>query len=356
MASEATESGFEHVAAQAARWVDDGHPAALGRVVELHGFSTWPGGELVVADGRGTVSGDVLGRHGEPTVTADAHALLAEPAPSVRIAVIEVHGAAVAEAGLSCGGQAHILLQPADCVPPLLWAELGRRAPVALVSRVEGPEAGRANLVVTADGRAEGPLAVEDGSDPATESVRERPYEEALALLGWGHSATRRVEDPDGAFMVSAWVPTPRLVVVGSGDLVTGIAAQAALLGWATRATETPEEIDGLLDWAAGSAATIVLTHNPHVDAAALQTALARGAHYVGAMGSRATQSRRIERLRSLGVADAELERIHRPIGLDLGGRSAPEVALAICAEILAGRSGRDGRPLRDRTGSIRGR
>jgi xanthine dehydrogenase accessory factor len=70
-------------------------------------------------------------------------------------------------------------------------------------------------------------------------------------------------------------------------------------------------------------------------------------------MGSRRTQSRRLDTLRAEGVAEEALERIHRPIGLDLGGRRPPEVALAIVAEILAVRSGRDGRPLKRRDGPI---
>ena len=96
-----------------------------------------------------------------------------------------------------------------------------------------------------------------------------------------------------------------------------------------------------------------MLSHDPHVDAPALATALAGHVSYVGAMGSRATQSRRAERLLASGVTQQEIDRIHRPIGLDLGGRSSPEVALAIVAEILACHTGRDARPLRDRGGPI---
>ncbi|MHB8505700.1 MAG: XdhC family protein, partial [Acidimicrobiales bacterium] len=92
------------------------------------------------------------------------------------------------------------------------------------------------------------------------------------------------------------------------------------------------------------------------VDAPALGAGLDAGVAYVGAMGSRATQSRRLERLRADGRTEEELDRIHRPVGLDLGGRSAPEVALSICAEILAAHCGRDARPLKDRTGPINDR
>jgi xanthine dehydrogenase accessory factor len=72
-------------------------------------------------------------------------------------------------------------------------------------------------------------------------------------------------------------------------------------------------------------------------------------------MGSRGTQSRRLTRLAADGVPAEDLDRIHRPIGLNLGGRRACEVALAIAAEVLACHCGRDAQPLRDTTGSIHG-
>jgi hypothetical protein len=99
--------------------------------------------------------------------------------------------------------------------------------------------------------------------------------------------------------------------------------------------------LDEALAWAGASAALVVLSHDPHVDVAAIAIALDRGVPYIGAMGSRRTQSRRMERLQALGRSETEIDRIHRPIGLDLGGRSAPEVAL----RRDPGRALRTGRP-----------
>jgi len=156
--------------------------------------------------------------------------------------------------------------------------------------------------------------------------------------------------------LIEAWVPAPRLVVVGTGELVTALDAQGQLLGWDCRATAQGKDLAELLDWAGATAALIVLSHDPEIDTPALAVALARGVPYVGALGSRATQSRRLERLAAAGVDATAIDRIHRPIGLDLGGRKASEVALSIAAEILAGHRGRDGRPLRDRQGPINDR
>jgi xanthine dehydrogenase accessory factor len=158
--------------------------------------------------------------------------------------------------------------------------------------------------------------------------------------------------------LIEAWVPTPRLVVVGGGDIAQAIEAQASLLGWETRATDGPragDALEQLLAWAGATAALIVTSHDPHIDAPALAAGLARPIPYIGAMGSRGTQSRRLERLSADGIPEERLERIHRPIGLNLGGRRAPEVALAIVAEILSVHCGRDGRPLKETTGPIHG-
>jgi xanthine dehydrogenase accessory factor len=153
-------------------------------------------------------------------------------------------------------------------------------------------------------------------------------------------------------------VPSPRIVVIGSGDILTAIEAQAELLGWEVRGVDgdgAVEAVDGLLDWAGATGALVVCSHDPHVDSPTLAAGLARNTPYIGAMGSRGTQSRRVERLKAQGIGDDQIERIHRPIGLNLGGRRASEVALAIVAEILACHCGRDGRPLREIDGPIHG-
>jgi xanthine dehydrogenase accessory factor len=99
--------------------------------------------------------------------------------------------------------------------------------------------------------------------------------------------------------------------------------------------------------------AVLTLTHDIKFDVPTLACALRSEAHYVGALGSRRTHARRLERLREAGVDDAALARIHTPIGLDIGARSPEEIALSILAEIVAVRSRRDGRPLVERAGPI---
>ena len=89
--------------------------------------------------------------------------------------------------------------------------------------------------------------------------------------------------------------------------------------------------------------AVVVLTHDPKFDEPALIAALASNARYIGAIGGRGTHQARLDALRAQGVSEADLARIHAPIGLDLGGHTPAGIALAILAEIVAVRYGRAG-------------
>ena len=97
----------------------------------------------------------------------------------------------------------------------------------------------------------------------------------------------------------------------------------------------------------------LVFTHDAKFDEPALAGALASGAGYVGALGSRRTQERRTGRLREAGLDESAIERIHAPCGLDLGARTPSETAVSILAEVIAVRTGRSGESLRETSGPI---
>lgn len=99
----------------------------------------------------------------------------------------------------------------------------------------------------------------------------------------------------------------------------------------------------------------VVLSHDPLVAIPTLQAALTGEAGYVGALGSRTTQANRRTRLLAAGLDDAEIDRIHGPVGLDLGARTPEETAVAICAEMIAHRSGRTAASLTGGRGPING-
>lgn len=316
---------------------DQGERAVMARVVEIEGFSTRPGDDFVAVDSSGTVHGSMLAGLGSQQLKDAAASLLAGESSATATVTVDVHDKDAVSAGLACGGRARLLLQSAGTIPKVLWELLGKRAPAALLSRTDGD----GSIVVERDGSVH-------GGDAAG-----WPVEEAVAMLVSGRTGTRSLQADSGPVLIEAWVPDPRVVIVGSGELIEAIGAQAGLLGWETRSTGGVDDLAALMGWAGLTGALVVLSHDPHVDTPALAEGLRSGISYVGALGSRSTQSKRTERLLAQGLPQAEVDRIHRPIGLDLGGRRAAEVALAIVAEILASHCGRDARPLSTRSGPI---
>jgi xanthine dehydrogenase accessory factor len=152
----------------------------------------------------------------------------------------------------------------------------------------------------------------------------------------------------------------PTLLVFGGVHIATALVRLAKPLGYRTVVADGregfltrerfPDADELILGWPEEvfrrvglNAATCIclLTHDPKFDEPALDLALRSPACYIGAIGSRKTQAHRRERLRAAGFGDAEIGRLHGPIGLDLGGRDPAEIALAILAEITAVRHGK---------------
>ena len=166
--------------------------------------------------------------------------------------------------------------------------------------------------------------------------------------------------------------PPPTLVVYGAVDTAEALCALARPLGWHTvvgdarAAFLTRERIPSADELIVGwpdevlervqpdfTTAIVVLTHDDKFDVPLLQAALETEALYIGALGARRNQERRRKRLLEEGVPEEKLARIHGPAGLDLGGGSPAETALAILAEIVAVRAGRSGGSLRESKGRI---
>ena len=215
----------------------------------------------------------------------------------------------------------------------LMNAEHAARRPVALVTDLTGGD----QRVV--------PLAAMAG-DPLGAILAER--------LRLGKSGLVSHEGRD--IFVSLQVPPVRLVVVGAVHIAQALATMAALAELDVTildprtAFATPERFPGvrvLAEWPndvlpalAFDAYTAIalLTHDPKIDDQALIAALRAECFYIGALGSRKTHSRRLDRMRAEGFRDEDLARIHAPIGLDIGAVSPAEIAVAILGEIVAAR------------------
>lgn len=166
-----------------------------------------------------------------------------------------------------------------------------------------------------------------------------------------GKSGT--VEVDGRAYFLTVQAPPPRIVVTGAVHISQALAPMAKLLdlditvidprtAFATQ--ERFPEVTLLAQWPEealqkvpfdGYTAFVALTHDPKIDDPALIAALRSDCFYIGALGSRKTHGKRLERLAAAGFGEADAKRIHAPIGLDIGAVSPAEIALAILGEIV---------------------
>jgi xanthine dehydrogenase accessory factor len=291
------------------RWLEQGDAVALATVVATRRSAPRPIGSVLGVTAQGELAGSVSAGCVENEVYAEAREVLdGAPARARTYGITDEQAIGV---GLPCGGEIDIFVARAD-------AELLRRA-------VDELEQGRLVSVAPAGDKLE---------------------------------LTSR--------------PAPRLVVVGAVDTAEAMCRLARGLGWRTIVVDprerwatrerVPSADELLVEWPDDAlarlepdegTAVVVLAHQDQIDLPALQSALAGDAFFVGAIGSRRTQGRRRDALLELGVEETDVERVHGPVGLDVGAETPAETALAIMAEILAVRAGRDGRSLRDRGGRI---
>jgi xanthine dehydrogenase accessory factor len=156
----------------------------------------------------------------------------------------------------------------------------------------------------------------------------------------------------EGRVFLTVYVPAPQLVITGAVHISQALAPIGKILGYDVTIVDprtafaSPDRFPDVKVIAAWPdialpplnvdryTAFVALTHDPKIDDPALLHALARDCFYIGALGSRKTHGRRIERLKAQGVSDASLARIHAPIGLDIGAVSPAEIAVAIMAQI----------------------
>jgi xanthine dehydrogenase accessory factor len=159
-------------------------------------------------------------------------------------------------------------------------------------------------------------------------------------------------ETPQGKFFLTVHVPPLRLVITGAVHISQALAPMAQMLGYdvtivdprtAFATTERFPQVKVLAEWPDTAlpplgidryTAFVALTHDPKIDDPALAHALGRDCFYIGALGSRKTHARRVDRLREQGISDAAVARIHSPIGLPIGAVSPAEIAVAILGEI----------------------
>jgi xanthine dehydrogenase accessory factor len=237
-----------------------------------------------------------------------------------------------------------------------LESAVAARRPVATVTVLDGPRVG-VELLVGEDAAILHGTSDDDALDwqlaaMGAESLRARQTQERIVSAASGEARV----------FIESYPPPPSLVVIGAAHIAIPLTKFAQDLGfdvtlidareWFLTEERFPHVERRILAWPDKGLAQVtldaetylvILSHDPKFERPALKAALPHPLRYIGAIGSRKTHADRIATLRAEGVSEADLARIHAPIGLDIGAASPEEIALSILAEMIAVRSGRPG-------------
>ncbi|HEX6230872.1 MAG TPA: XdhC family protein [Actinomycetota bacterium] len=352
-----------------------GEKLALATIVAVKG-STYrrPGARLLVPE-EGDLIGNISGGCLENDVADVARIVMREGMARIVSFDLTADDDAVWGWGLGCNGAFELFVEPADKAAEVAGAlrmALEEERPICMVTvldaDVPGVEQGN-RLLVHRDGKVEGTLgdgAVDAAATQAALELLKRERSEILTLPGSSGEARAFVEVLE---------PPLRLLVCGAGHDAAPLVKQAAALGWSPIVVDDrpeflnrerfPEAADFVLverpDKMAETAPVdertfvVVMTHNFLRDKDYVRSLLGSPARFVAMLGPRVRTERLLSELSEEGneIADADLERIHGPAGLDLGAEGPEEIAAAICAEIVAVKRDRGAGFLKDRPGPI---
>lgn len=208
-----------------------------------------------------------------------------------------------------------------------------RKQPCAVVTHLPSGLA-----VLVEQGALTGALALRDGQ---VAEVRARIVADQSGVI-------------DGDIFVRVYAPPLRMIVVGAVHIASALAPMAVLAGFDVTLVDPREGfarssamagVEMIVAWPDEAMAAlkpdartaiVTLTHDPKLDDPALVAALRSNAFYVGALGSRKTHAKRLERLQTLGFAAADVARIHGPVGLDINALTPAEIAVSIVAQVIA--------------------
>jgi xanthine dehydrogenase accessory factor len=308
------------------------------------------GARMLVGEGGRILGSVTIGGCVDARVIEEAERSLADD--TARLVELTLGDEDAWATGLTCGGTVEVLVEPLRLDSSASWplsglatvrAEIvqGRRA--AIVSRLDAAGLGQ-KLVVLESGETQGSLCAPSLDDEATRLARE-----AMASLRSGAVHLR-----DARVFVEIVTPPQVLVVVGATHLAMALSELARTTGFTTIVIDgrplfaTPERFPGV-DLRVGipselveavpmtsSTALVLAAHDYKYDLPVLKYALTTPVGYIGMLGSRRRGDALKDLLRAEGFAEETLARVRVPIGLDLGGRTVPEIAVAIVAEIVA--------------------
>jgi xanthine dehydrogenase accessory factor len=331
------------------KWrAEDGPSIALATVVQTWGSSPRRAGAKMALTPEGKITGSVSGGCVEGAVYEIGVEALKSNRP--QLVHFGVADETAWEVGLACGGSIDIFVKPLDTkfferLHPVLIEE----RPAVLATIIRGPDTllGR-EMLTEADGNVSGSFGAE--LDAQAIAV-------ARETLTVGESR-RALLNEDTEVFLEAILPPPTLIAVGGVHITIALMALAKTLGYRTVVVDPRSafgnqerfpNVDRLIPlWPdeafeqiplTRSTAVAMLTHDPKLDDPALKIALPSPAFYVGALGSKTTQAKRRQRLLEDGMMEEQLNRLHGPIGLEIGAETPEEIAMSIMAEVVAARN-----------------
>ena len=330
------------------KWRAENQSIALATVIQTWGSSPRRAGAKMALTRDGRISGSVSGGCVEGAVFEAGVEVLRSDRP--QLLHFGVADETAWDVGLACGGSIDILVKPLDTkLFDALRSVLVEEQPAVVVTVVRGP-----NEIV---GREM--LVEEDG--PVTGSLHDELDQRALELAGEtlaGGESRRVMLNEDVEVFMEVVLPPPTLIAVGGVHITIALVTLAKTLGYRTvvvdprsafgNETRFPDVDQLIQSWPqeafqqiplTRSTAIAMLTHDPKLDDPALKIALPSPAFYVGALGSRTTQAKRRQRLLEEGLTEEQLNRLHGPIGLEIGAGTPEEIAMSIMAEIVAARN-----------------
>jgi xanthine dehydrogenase accessory factor len=329
---------------QALAWRAAGRKVALATVARTWGSSPRPAGSKLAVNDAAEFVGSVSGGCIEGAVIQEALEIMATGVS--RVLEFGVSDETAWEVGLACGGKVEVFVEAVDGEPgpgagrgiagavleQLLAARRAKR-PVVLMTPLDGS----AHRLVAVPAAAQ----ADDAVAAAVVEVARRDQAEVVDLAG-------------GARLLEPQLAPLRLIIVGAVHVAQPLAEMAGLAGFAVtivdprRAFATAARFPGqalVVTWPDDAlaeltpdarTAVVTLTHDPKLDDPALVAALATPAFYVGCLGSKKTHGARRARLGERGVGEPALDRLRGPVGLRIGARTPPEIAVSILAEIIA--------------------
>jgi len=329
-------------------WREENKAIALATVIQTWGSSPRRAGAKMAITPEGGITGSVSGGCVEGAVFEEGVEALKKNRP--KLVHFGVADETAWEVGLACGGSIDIFVQPLDLeLFTSLRSTVLEEQTAVLITVVKGP----------ADILGRELLRHDNGA--STGNINEALNPPALALaqrvLTAGESQRAMLND-DVEVFAEVILPPPTLIAVGGVHITIALMALAKTMGYRTvvvdpRAAFGNEarfpNVDQLIPlWPqeafqqipiTRSTAIAMLTHDPKLDDPALKVALPSPAFYVGALGSKTTQSKRRQRLLDDGLTEEQLNRLHGPIGLAIGAGTPEEIAMSIMAEIVAARN-----------------